>query len=72
MRGFESPSGLQNMNGINLFKFFDTFGLIVFSFLLIDALIDIKTSSERNWRMYARLIIGVAGLLVDGFLVFFY
>ena len=56
---------------MTLFKFFDYFGLIVFLFILVDAIYDIK-QGKKNWRVYLRLLIGLAGLLVDGFLVFFY
>lgn len=56
---------------VNLYKFFDYFGLIIFTFLLIDAIYDLK-KGEKNWRIYLRLSIGILGLLVDSFLVFFY
>ena len=56
---------------MNLYKFFDTIGLAVFTFLLIDALWDIQRGN-RDVRTYIRLAIGVGGLLVDGYLVFFY
>ncbi|MFH0929724.1 MAG: hypothetical protein V1814_00540 [Candidatus Moraniibacteriota bacterium] len=55
----------------NLYKFFDIFGLVVFSFLLIDSLIYIK-SGAYDWRTIMRLLIGIGGLAVDGFLVFIY
>ena len=56
---------------MNLFKFFDVFGIAVFSFLLIDAILDLR-DGRKNLRTYARLFIGVGGLLVDTYLVFFY
>jgi hypothetical protein len=55
----------------NLYKFFDYFGIIVFVFLIIDSLIYVKTGMI-DWRTISRLLIGIGGLLVDGFLVFFY
>jgi len=55
----------------NLYKFFDNFGLLVFAFLTWDALMDIDDGID-GWRVYFRLIIGILGLLVDGYLVFFY
>jgi hypothetical protein len=55
----------------NLYKFFDYFGLLTFSFLLGDALVDLSLGLS-SWRIYTRLIIGVGGLLIDGYLVFFY
>ena len=55
----------------NPFKFFDTFGLIVFTFLIIDAIIDLNKKKTRNWRVWIRLIIGILGLLVDTSLVLF-
>ena len=55
----------------NLYKFFDNFGLIVFAFLLIDSLVYIQVGTY-DWRTIVRLFIGVGGLMVDGFLVFFY
>ena len=59
-------------NDVNLYKFFDHFGLFIFSFLLIDALFDILKRKNVTWKTYVRAIIGVGGLLIDGFLVFFY
>ncbi|MFH0929754.1 MAG: hypothetical protein V1814_00705 [Candidatus Moraniibacteriota bacterium] len=55
----------------NLYKFFDNFGLIVFAFLLIDSLVYIQAGAY-NWRTIIRLLIGIGGLAVDGFLVFIY
>jgi len=55
----------------NLYKFFDFFGLPVFLFLLIDSLLYIYSGS-LDWRILARLVIGIGGLIIDGFLVFFY
>ncbi|MEK9183601.1 MAG: hypothetical protein AAB890_00820 [Patescibacteria group bacterium] len=56
---------------MNLYKFFDHFGIIVFIFLAIDSVYDLKTS-RKNLRTWIRLIIGIGGFLIDGYLVFFY
>lgn len=52
----------------DLALFFDRFGLIVFLFILFDAVYDIMRS-RRSWRVWLRLVIGIAGLVVDGTLV---
>ena len=56
---------------MNIYKFFDHFGIIIFTFLIIDSIFYLK-SGIADWRVYTRLLIGISGLLVDGFLVFFY
>ena len=53
----------------NIYKFWDNFGLIAFTWLIMDALLDITVDKETDWRTYTRLGIGIAGLLVDGYLV---
>ncbi len=58
-------------NKANLYKKFDCLGIIVFAFLLIDSLIYLK-AGVSDWRVYTRLLIGAGGLLIDGYLVFFY
>ena len=58
-------------NKTNLYKKFDYLGIAVFSFLLIDSLIYLN-AGVSDWRVYSRLIIGIGGLLIDGYLVFFY
>jgi len=55
----------------NLYKFFDYFGIPVFLFILIDSLIYIY-SGDTSWRVVFRLLIGAGGLIIDGYLVFFY
>ncbi len=55
----------------NIYKFFDYFGLVVFLFLLIDSLMYIR-EGVIDWRIILRLLIGIGGLIVDGFLVFIY
>ena len=56
---------------MNLAVFFDHIGLIVFIFITLDALFEIK-SGKTNRRTYLRFFIGVGGLLADGYIVFFY
>lgn len=55
----------------NIYKFFDYFGLIIFSFILSDSILYL-IDGIKDWRVYIRLLIGIGGLLVDGYLVFFY
>jgi uncharacterized membrane protein len=55
----------------NLYKFFDYFGIAAFLFLPVDSLYYIY-SGELNWRIILRLLIGLSGFVVDGYLVFFY
>jgi hypothetical protein len=55
----------------NIYKFFDYFGIVVFGFLLIDS-IAYLSAGILDWRVILRLLIGVGGLMVDGFLVFIY
>jgi hypothetical protein len=55
----------------NLYKFFDHFGLIVFLFLTVDSLLFMQ-DGDYGWRVVTRLLIGIGGLVVDGFLVFIY
>lgn len=55
----------------NLYKFFDYFGLPTFTFLTVDSLVYIF-DGDVSWRVWVRLFIGVAGILVDGYLVFFH
>lgn len=52
--------------GGQLLRFFDTFGLIVFTFILFDAILDVK-KNKKNWRAWVRLGVGIAGLCVDLF-----
>jgi len=54
----------------NLYKFFDYFGLPIFAFIFLEALCEIL-KEKPTWRSYARLVIGFAGIIVDGYLVFF-
>jgi len=49
---------------VNYFKFFDYFGLIVFTFLIVDSIFYLKDNS-KDWRAWVRFIIGCLGLIVD-------
>jgi uncharacterized membrane protein len=55
----------------NIYKFFDYFGLVVFLFLAIDSLMYIEEEIV-DWRIILRLIIGIGGIVIDGYLVFIY
>lgn len=55
----------------NLYKFFDYFGVVIFIFLIIDSVFYFN-AGMTDWRVYIRFLIGIGGLSVDGFLVFFY
>ena len=55
-----------------MYEFFDQFGILVFAFLTGEALYSILKEENRNWRVFVRLAIGVAGFIVDSYLVFFY
>jgi hypothetical protein len=55
---------------MNIPVFFDRFGLIIFSFLVVDSLMYLK-ENKRDVRAMVRLGIGVVGLAVDGYMVFF-
>ncbi len=57
---------------MNLYEFFDRFGILVFAFLTGEALYSIIKEENRNWRVFVRLAIGVTGFIVDSYLVFFY
>lgn len=57
---------------MNLPLFFDKFGLIIFLFILIDAVYDLrdkKLNKNEKLRVWIRILIGIAGLIVDGFFV---
>ncbi|MBI2667963.1 hypothetical protein HYX17_04320 [Candidatus Woesearchaeota archaeon] len=57
---------------MNISLFFDRFGLIVFLYILLDAVYDLrkrKLNRNEKLRVWIRILIGIAGLVVDGFLV---
>lgn len=52
-------------------EFFDLFGLLVFSFLLIVGYLMMgKKKKMPDWVGFVIFIVGVLGLIVDGFIVF--
>ncbi|MFA5777651.1 MAG: hypothetical protein WC906_04385 [Parcubacteria group bacterium] len=55
----------------NLYKFFDYIGLVTFSYLILDSMLYI-VDGITDFRVIIRLLIGVGGLIVDGYLVFIY
>ena len=55
----------------NLYKFFDYFGILVFTFLIVDSLFYIY-AGNIDWRVISRFVVGVGELMVDIYLVFFY
>lgn len=59
------------MRNRNIHKMFDYLGFPAFLYLFIDALYDIA-QDLLGWRVIVRLLIAFAGLLIDGYLIFFY
>ena len=55
----------------NLYKAFDHIGVVIWLLLIADSINYIYRGSP-DWRVYLRLITGIGGLLVDGYLVFIY
>ncbi|GEM_PF-1353841 len=52
-------------------EFFDVFGLLVFAFLLIVGyLMTTKKKKMPDWVGFVIFVIGILGLIVDGFIVF--
>lgn len=50
---------------LNLFKLADHFGVTLFTFIIIDSIIDLSKKKTRTWRAWTRLVIGILGLLTD-------
>lgn len=51
-------------------EFFDIFGLVVFSFITILSIWSLRTYKPiPHWALVGLLLIGVSGLVVDGFIV---
>ncbi|MFA5777805.1 MAG: hypothetical protein WC906_05225 [Parcubacteria group bacterium] len=55
----------------NLYKFFDYLGIIVFPYLALDSIWYI-IDGIFDFRILIRLLIGIGGLIIDGYLVFIY
>jgi uncharacterized membrane protein len=52
-------------------EFYDIFGFITFTLLIIIAIYSFKTKKPlKPWMNYFLLIIGILGLIVDGIIVF--
>jgi len=56
---------------MNVYRFWDHIGIIVWLFLIIDSLFYIN-SGIIDYRVWLRLIAGIGGLLIDRYLVFLY
>jgi len=56
---------------MNLYKAFDHLGILAFLFITIDSIIYM-VSGVSDWRVNLRFAVGLAGLLVDVYLVFVY
>lgn len=54
-------------------EFFDTFGIVVFLFITSLSLWSLnKKQCPPEWALFVLLLIGLSGLLVDGFIVYVY
>jgi len=52
-------------------EFFDIFGIGVFSFITILTIWALRTKKPApKWALVILLIIGICGLIVDGFIVY--
>lgn len=49
---------------MNIYNYFDSFALIFWIFLFIDALIDMK-KGRKDWRVILRLLIGLCAFIID-------
>lgn len=56
---------------MNLYKFFDYFGIVIWTFLIVDSIFYLN-AGIIDYRIWLRLLVGICGLVVDGYLVFFY
>jgi RsiW-degrading membrane proteinase PrsW (M82 family) len=52
-------------------EFYDLFGLVVFTFILAISIYSLKTAKPiPKWALIILIIIGIAGLIVDGAIVY--
>ncbi len=52
-------------------EFFDIFGIVVFCFIIVLSVWALKTKRPiSKWALIVLFIIGVAGILVDGVMVY--
>ncbi|MBI4121309.1 MAG: hypothetical protein HY457_03600 [Parcubacteria group bacterium] len=56
---------------MQLFQYFDTLGILVFAFIFVDAMLEMR-EREPTWRTYLRLVIGFFGFFIDSYFVFLY
>ena len=51
-------------------EFFDIFGLITFTFLIVVGMTILRTKKRLpDWMGYVILLIGILGLIIDGTIV---
>ncbi len=55
---------------MNLYNYFDTFALIIWAYIFLDALFEYK-KGRKDWRVKLRLLIGLGGFIIDLLLVIF-
>jgi hypothetical protein len=53
-------------------EFFDIFGLISFTFIIWFSIKMLCKKKPEKWAIIILLIIGILGLIVDGFIVYGY
>ena len=52
-------------------EFFDTFGIAVFAFITTLSIWSLRTHRQvPRWALITLLLIGISGLIVDGFIVY--
>ena len=60
---------MANLSFLAKPEFYDIFGLGVFTFILVIGVLIVKGRKMRKWVGWTLLAIGIAGILVDGFIV---
>jgi hypothetical protein len=51
-------------------EFFDIFGVFVWIFFILISIQTLKGTPFPHWAVVILLLIGIAGLLLDGFIVY--
>ncbi len=51
-------------------QFFDIFGALTFIYIVAFSLLGIFNKKISKWMYFALLLIGLAGLLIDGIIVY--
>ena len=59
------------VRNMNWYKFWDHIGVVVWLFLIADSVYYLR-EGIIDYRVLLRLLAGICGLLIDGYLVFFY